>query len=99
MALRVLPGPRYRRWTLDERRRLKMAGSAHAYVRGSTVQFYKWLRDRGDHTATRGEFAKSLNARRSSRLDAPSRLWASVVELGSIHETAYLEHCRLYALA
>lgn len=48
---------------------------------------------------TRRDFAKSLNVRRSSRLDAPSWLWASVVELGSIHETAYLEHCRAYALA
>jgi uncharacterized protein (DUF2252 family) len=28
---------------LTERRRLKMAESAHAYVRGNTVQFYEWL--------------------------------------------------------
>jgi uncharacterized protein (DUF2252 family) len=35
--------PRNRQAILNERRRLKMARSAHAYVRGSTVQFYKWL--------------------------------------------------------
>jgi uncharacterized protein (DUF2252 family) len=35
--------PRHRQSILNERRRLKMARSAHAYVRGSTVQFYKWL--------------------------------------------------------
>ncbi len=50
-------------------------------------------------SATRREFAKSLNVRRSSQLDAPSWLWSSVVELASIHEAAYLEHCRAYALA
>jgi uncharacterized protein (DUF2252 family) len=47
---------------------------------------------------TRREFCGSLNVRRSSRLDAPSWLWSSVVELASIHEAAYLEHCRSYAL-
>ena len=29
--------------TLEAKRRLKMARSAHAYVRGSTVEFYQWL--------------------------------------------------------
>src|SRR5580700_9214121 len=28
---------------LNERRNLKMARSAHAYVRGNTVKFYEWL--------------------------------------------------------
>lgn len=28
---------------LTERRNLKMARSAHAYVRGNTAQFYAWL--------------------------------------------------------
>ena len=32
-----------RQAVLSERRRLKMAGSAHAYVRGNTLQFYEWL--------------------------------------------------------
>ena len=49
-------------------------------------------------SSTRREFAKSLKVRRSSRLDAPSWLWSSVVELASVHEAAYLEHCRIYAL-
>jgi uncharacterized protein (DUF2252 family) len=48
-------------------------------------------------SATRREFANSLKVRRPSRLDAPSRLWSSVVELASIHEAAYLQHCRAYA--
>jgi uncharacterized protein (DUF2252 family) len=35
--------PAKRKAFLDERRRLKMAESAHAYVRGNTLQFYEWL--------------------------------------------------------
>jgi uncharacterized protein (DUF2252 family) len=48
--------------------------------------------------ATRKEFLKSLQRRPSSRIDAPSWLWSSVVELAAAHEAAYLEHCRKYAL-
>jgi uncharacterized protein (DUF2252 family) len=35
--------PAHRQAVLEERRRLKMARSAHAYVRGNTLQFYQWL--------------------------------------------------------
>ena len=31
-----------------------MASSAHAYVRGSTVQFYKWLDERGERAVPKG---------------------------------------------
>jgi uncharacterized protein (DUF2252 family) len=50
-------------------------------------------------TATRREFNSTLQTHRRSRLDAPSWLWSSVVELAATHEAAYLEHCRRYALA
>jgi uncharacterized protein (DUF2252 family) len=40
-----------------------------------------------------------LKRARSKSLDAPSWLWASVVDLVGTHERAYLEHCRRYALA
>src|SRR6202045_1213911 len=36
--------PTERQAILEERRRLKMARSAHAYVRGNTLQFYEWLK-------------------------------------------------------
>jgi uncharacterized protein (DUF2252 family) len=49
--------------------------------------------------ATRNSFSATFKVRRSARLDAPSWLWSSVVELASAHEAAYLEHCREYALA
>jgi uncharacterized protein (DUF2252 family) len=49
-------------------------------------------------STTRKEFLQKLNADKSKRLDAPSWLWSSVVELQAAHEAAYLEHCRSYAL-
>ena len=48
---------------------------------------------------TRAEFRNSLRRQKSKRLEAPTWLWSSVVELASAHEAAYLEHCRMYALA
>lgn len=46
--------PARRARALDARRKLKMASSAHAYVRGSTVQFYRWLEGRGKHAVPKG---------------------------------------------
>ena len=37
------PKPDERQPVLDNQRNIKMAESAHAYVRGSTVKFYEWL--------------------------------------------------------
>ena len=48
--------------------------------------------------ATRRAFSATFKVRRSAPLDAPSWLWSSVVELAAAHESAYLEHCRRYAL-
>src|SRR5580704_570411 len=39
---------------LSQDRNLKMARSAHAYVRGSTVSFYEWLQDGGHGTIPDG---------------------------------------------
>jgi uncharacterized protein (DUF2252 family) len=39
-----------------------------------------------------------LMAHHSKALDAPSWLWNALLELIAIHERAYLEHCRMYAL-
>ena len=46
---------------------------------------------------TRKRFLRDLKPRSSKRLDAPSWLWSSVVDLAGVHEVAYLEHCRQYA--
>ena len=46
----------------------------------------------------RAAWLSDLMQARTSALDAPTWLWSSVVALLSIHEAAYLEHCRLFAL-
>lgn len=48
--------------------------------------------------ATREGWRADLIKAHTSVLDAPSWLWSSVVELLAIHESAYLEHCRRFAL-
>ncbi|MBV8757587.1 MAG: DUF2252 family protein [Deltaproteobacteria bacterium] len=40
-----------------------------------------------------------LTRHRTKTLDAPSWLWRALVQLVGLHEHAYLEHCRRYALA
>jgi uncharacterized protein (DUF2252 family) len=50
-------------------------------------------------TAGRAMWVKELRRNRSKSLDAPSWLWNSVVDLVALHEAAYLQHCRRYALA
>jgi len=39
-----------------------------------------------------------LRRNRSKTIDAPSWLWSGVVDLVAVHERAYLDHCRRYAL-
>ena len=46
----------------------------------------------------RAAWRRTLAENRSGKLEAPSWLWTSVVELMANHEAAYLEHCRRYAL-
>ncbi len=48
---------------------------------------------------TQKSWMSDLRRNRSKKLDAPSWLWTSVVELVASHERGYLEHCREYALA
>src|SRR5580704_1668366 len=43
MKLTNLPRPGQRASILSAHQKLKMAASAHAYVRGNTVKFYEWL--------------------------------------------------------
>ena len=46
----------------------------------------------------RNKWQMILKQHHSKKLDAPSWLWTSVVQLVAKHESAYLEHCRQYAL-
>ncbi|MEO8841655.1 MAG: DUF2252 family protein [Kofleriaceae bacterium] len=40
-----------------------------------------------------------LAAHRTKNLDAPSWLWQALIQLVALHEHAYLDHCRRYAMA
>lgn len=48
---------------------------------------------------TRAAWRRVLLDNGNEGLDAPSWLWRSVVDLAGAHEAAYLEHCRVFALA
>lgn len=48
---------------------------------------------------TRNSWIKELKRNQSKTIDAPFWLWRSIVELISVHEAGYLNHCRRYALA
>ena len=50
-----------------------------------------------DPEATRAWTAE-LASHRTKNLDAPSWMWQALVQLVALHEHAYLEHCRRYAL-
>jgi uncharacterized protein (DUF2252 family) len=61
-----------------------VVGHAHARQMGAS-----------ERRAWRSDLAKQHKA----TLEAPSWLWASVVELIGLHETAYLDHCRRFTLS
>jgi uncharacterized protein (DUF2252 family) len=48
---------------------------------------------------TRRAWRRDLRSQHGKSIDAPSWLWRSIVDLMAAHEAAYLDHCRLYALA
>jgi uncharacterized protein (DUF2252 family) len=49
-------------------------------------------------SATREAWRGVLSSAHTATLKAPTWLWSSIVELLSIHEAAYLDHCRRFAL-
>jgi uncharacterized protein (DUF2252 family) len=54
MAPTRLPDPQSRPQRLAARQKLKMARSAHAYMRGNTIKFYEWLENGGGGKAPEG---------------------------------------------
>ena len=52
--MKKLPSPKARQDALTRLRNLKMARSAHAYVRGNTSQFYDWLEQADIKTLPQG---------------------------------------------
>lgn len=45
------------------------------------------------------EWVAAFRKTPAKNLEAPAWLWAGMVELVGLHESAYLEHCRTYALS
>jgi uncharacterized protein (DUF2252 family) len=76
---------------LTERKALALA----AYLAGVVGRAHGRQMD----TQARAAWLKALTQARTTTLEAPTWLWSSVVSLLSIHEAAYLEHCRQFALA
>ncbi len=50
-------------------------------------------------SSVRRSWLSDLSKNHKASLEAPSWLWSSVVALIALHEAAYLDHCRQYALA
>jgi uncharacterized protein (DUF2252 family) len=50
-------------------------------------------------SSQRRTWSSDLAKSHKASLEAPSWLWSSVVELIGLHEAAYLDHCRRFALA
>lgn len=48
--------------------------------------------------AERQAWIKELQTKNAHKLDAPRWLWSGVVDLVALHEAAYLEHCRRFAM-
>jgi uncharacterized protein (DUF2252 family) len=46
----------------------------------------------------RSAWSRELKSRHTKGLDAPRWLWSGVLDLAALHEAAYLDHCRRYAM-
>jgi uncharacterized protein (DUF2252 family) len=73
----------------------KRAMALAAYLGAIVGEAHGRQMSAADRTSWLSELAKA----RTAKLDAPSWLWTGVVDLLAVHERAYLEHCRLFALA
>jgi uncharacterized protein (DUF2252 family) len=71
------------------------AMSVARYLGGVVGRAHGRQMEPGQRRAWRSDLTKNHKA----SLEAPSWLWAGVVELIALHEAAYLDHCRRFALA
>jgi uncharacterized protein (DUF2252 family) len=65
------------------------------YLAGVVARAHGRQMKAGQRRAWRSDLAKNHKA----SLETPSWLWTSVVELLGLHEAAYLDHCRRFALS
>lgn len=79
---------------INQLSRTEAMSVAH-YLGGVVGRAHARQMEPGQRRAWRADLTKNQKA----ALDAPSWLWASVVELIALHEAAYLDHCRRFALS
>jgi uncharacterized protein (DUF2252 family) len=65
------------------------------YLAGVVGRAHGRQMNQSQRRAWRSDLAQNHKA----SLEAPSWLWTSVVELIALHEAAYLDHCRQFALS
>jgi uncharacterized protein (DUF2252 family) len=73
----------------------EQAMSLARYLAGVVARAHGRQMKAGQRRAWRSDLAKNHKA----SLETPSWLWTSVVELLGLHEAAYLDHCRRFALS
>jgi uncharacterized protein (DUF2252 family) len=71
------------------------AMSIARYLGGVVGRAHGRQMEPGQRPAWRSDLTKNHKA----SLETPSWLWAGVVELIALHEAAYLDHCRRFALS
>jgi uncharacterized protein (DUF2252 family) len=71
------------------------AMSLARYLAGVVGRAHGRQMEQSQRRVWRSDLAKN----RKASLEAPSWLWTSVVELIALHEAAYLDHCRQFALS
>ena len=74
---------------------LAIQQGAAAYLAHVVGRAHARQLDEAQRNAWRAKFSRQAD----SRIDAPSWLWRAVVDLAGAHESAYLDHCRSYAMA
>jgi uncharacterized protein (DUF2252 family) len=93
MATQLLPRPIAERETFLNAGKIEASSSAVSWAAVVGEAHAQQIDKDG-----RREWHTCLKKDRSKKIDAPSWLWTSGVQLVASHESAYLEHCRQYAL-
>jgi uncharacterized protein (DUF2252 family) len=93
LAARLLGRDVFLRELMPQDLKLDEAVSAARYLASVVGKAHARQMD----AVTRKGWREELQRHRSKRLDVPSWLWTSVVDLIASHEAAYLEHCREFA--
>lgn len=101
LAERLLDRPIFMRELLPQDLKIELAALSHEEATKSAyflAMVVGKAHARQMDAGTRRSWQAELKRNRSKKLDAPSWLWNSIVELIITHERGYLEHCRRYAL-